>query len=75
MAYEIQMRDWTVEELVASLPIKPDPFIIELLTAVEDRGTEVDRLLAEKATGWSLERMPPIDLAVMRIAVAELLGG
>ncbi len=73
LAYEAQMREWTVEELVNSLVVKPDPFVIELMERAEQNREQVDALLGQKAKGWSLDRMPPIDLVVMRIAAAELL--
>jgi N utilization substance protein B len=33
----------------------------------------IDELLAEHAEGWSLPRMPPVDLAVLRMGLYELL--
>lgn len=74
LAYEASMREWTVEELKVSLAVEPDPFVVELLEREEQNRSRVDQLLAEKASGWTLDRMPPIDLVVMRIATAELIG-
>lgn len=33
----------------------------------------VDRMLGEAATGWRVDRMPPVDRSILRIAVWELL--
>ena len=33
----------------------------------------IDELLATYAVGWTLDRMPPVDLAALRIGVYELL--
>jgi len=34
---------------------------------------QVDQLLAEHSHGWTLDRMPAVDLAILRIGVWELL--
>ena len=36
-------------------------------------GERIDELLAEHAEGWTLDRMPAVDRAMLRIAVYELL--
>jgi N utilization substance protein B len=33
----------------------------------------IDELLGEHAEGWAVERMPPVDRAVLRLALYELL--
>ncbi|OLT43638.1 transcription antitermination factor NusB [Saccharomonospora sp. CUA-673] len=44
--------------------------VVEGLEAHQDR---VDELLAEHAQGWTLDRMPPVDLAILRVGVYEML--
>lgn len=67
------MRQQTVAELVEGLTLVPDPFVVELLQAAEDHRAEADKLIAARAKGWTLARMPAIDLLVMRQAVAEMI--
>jgi len=62
-----------VEESAAVL----DPDVVEF-TETLARGTvthqdEIDRLIAETSTNWSVERMAKVDLAILRLAVYELL--
>ncbi|MDH3681503.1 MAG: transcription antitermination factor NusB [Acidimicrobiia bacterium] len=73
LAYEAEMRSLAVDDLLAGLPVAPDPFVVELLKAAERQQEVAEKLIAERATGWTLERMPAIDRLVMRLAVAELL--
>jgi transcription antitermination protein NusB len=40
---------------------------------VTARRESIDELLSEHAQGWTIERMPPVDLAVLRVGVWELL--
>lgn len=74
LAYEAELREITVEELLAGLTLRPDDFVIELLEVTERRKAEADELIASRAAGWSIDRMPAIDRLVMRQAVAELLA-
>jgi len=40
--------------------------------SVEQRG-RIDELIEEHASGWSLDRLPDVDRAILRMAVYELL--
>ncbi len=73
LGYEAELRSWTVEELLASLPLEADPFVVELLTNLESHRDEADRHIAEMARGWTLQRMPVLDRLIMRLATIELL--
>lgn len=73
LTYEATARGWTVDQIVGSLLVRPEPFAVDLLRATEANQSRIDELLAERAKGWSLERMPTIDLIVMRLGVAEML--
>ena len=46
----------------------------KLVIGVWERKAQFDALLVEKAVGWSLERMPPVDRNIMRVALFELLA-
>jgi N utilization substance protein B len=74
LAYEAEVRGWSVEELVKSQTLPPDPFVIELLNQAEVHRTEADRLIEAKSTRWSISRMAVLDVVVMRLAIAELLA-
>jgi N utilization substance protein B len=52
--------------------VAPDPFAVELVEGVGARLAELDALIDEHARGWSVERMPRLDLAVLRIGAFEL---
>lgn len=73
LAYEAEVRGWSVAELVAAQTLPPDPFVVELLERGEARRTDADRIIEETSTSWSLSRMPVLDVVVMRLAIAELL--
>lgn len=41
--------------------------------AISEKKDELDRLLDEKATGWSVSRMGKVDLTILRLALYEIL--
>lgn len=50
-------------------------FTRALAELVKDRQTELDELIRVHATGWSLERIAPLERSILRVGLAELLYG
>ena len=49
------------------------PFARELVEGVEEHRSELDRLISENAVGWDLDRIAPLERAILRIALFEML--
>jgi len=48
-------------------------FITDILNGVQECQTEIDTLIAQNSSGeWTLERVPRVDLCILRLAVYEL---
>ena len=60
------------ERLAAADPPVPD-YAVELVEGVTGHRDRIDRLLGEHSEGWTVDRMPPVDRAVLRLALYELL--
>ncbi len=45
----------------------------EIVDGVNDHREEIDELIASYAQGWTIERMPNVDRALLRIASWEML--
>lgn len=78
MLYESAQRGTDAVTLLAERvgATEVDPisdYTITLVEGVTAQRERIDELLAEHSQGWSLERMPPVDLAVLRNGVYELL--
>ncbi|WP_435158796.1 transcription antitermination factor NusB [Amycolatopsis sacchari] len=78
MLYEAAQRSLDPVTLLADRVGSPevDPvgdYTISLVEGVTKHRERIDELLAEHAQGWTLDRMPPVDLAVLRVGVYELL--
>ena len=58
--------------LAANDPPVP-PYAVHLVEGVVAHRERIDELLATYAEEWTLDRMPPVDLAALRIGTYELL--
>ncbi len=69
-------NDSAVSEIVKKAEendlIKLNGFARELLSKYEQNAEEIDEIIASKAEGWQLSRLPKVSLAVMRLAVTEM---
>ena len=46
---------------------------IRLVEGVAEHGARIDELIDTHASGWSIDRLPDVDRAILRMAVFELL--
>ena len=49
------------------------PFARELVEGVEEHREELDRLISDNAVGWSIDRIAPLERAILRVALLEML--
>jgi N utilization substance protein B len=62
------LADW----LRRSDPPVPD-YAREIVQGVIDNRSQLDEAISGSAREWSLERMPPVDRTILRVATYELL--
>ncbi|HEY0637428.1 MAG TPA: transcription antitermination factor NusB [Pseudonocardiaceae bacterium] len=61
-------------ERVGSPDVPPiNDYTVRLVEGVVEYREEIDKLIADHAEGWSLQRMPAVDRAVLRLGAYELL--
>jgi transcription antitermination protein NusB len=46
---------------------------VRLVEGVAEHAARIDELIEEHTSGWSLDRLPDVDRAILRMAVYELL--
>jgi N utilization substance protein B len=73
LLYEAETKGRSARGVVDEQPVPPDAFATDVVLGVEDHLTEIDGLLRRFSRGWSLERMPIIDLLLLRMGSYELL--
>jgi N utilization substance protein B len=67
-------RDVTGRPL-AELVADSKPLTRELAEGVDAEREELDEVIAEYAKGWTVDRIAPLDLNVMRVALYEIEEG
>jgi N utilization substance protein B len=74
LLYEAHSKGIAPADTLDLQVIEPDVLTRELVTGVGADIGRLDELIAAKAKGWTLARMPVLDLNVMRLAVFELIA-
>jgi transcription antitermination protein NusB len=75
--FESEQRGVDVLDVLAGRIAAADPpvseFTVELVEGVVAHRDRIDELLTTYSQGWSLDRMPAVDRAVLRLGTFELL--
>jgi len=82
LLFEAEARGLTPAEAAdartALAETKPDvaplnPYTVTVARGVSEHAAHIDDLIASHLQGWTLERLPAVDRAILRVAVWELL--
>ncbi len=75
--YETALRNGSPLAVLRERLAQADPpvpeYAVELVEGVTAHQARIDELLTTYAEDWTLERMPAVDLAVLRVGAFELL--
>jgi transcription antitermination protein NusB len=72
LLYESEIKSLPAEQVLSAQVLAAEPYTDALVRGVAQRRDELDGVIGELARGWTLERMPRLDLVVMRVACFEL---
>jgi N utilization substance protein B len=73
--WALYQSDLLGRELEQTFPRDTLPFTRALGELVRARQSELDALIRSHATGWSLERIAPLERSILRVGLAEMLYG
>jgi N utilization substance protein B len=62
----------TARELLAEQPVEPDEYASRIVLGADEHREEIDALVRKFSEHWSLERMPVVDRALLRLGTYEL---
>ena len=65
----------TLAERVAEADPPVHEYTVELVEGVVAHRARIDELIAEHAEGWTLDRMPAVDRAVLRLGASTSCSG
>jgi N utilization substance protein B len=72
LLYEAHAKSELGSSIVESQVLAVDDLVLEIVRGVDGVTAFADEIITENAIGWTLARMPVIDLIVLRIAIFEL---
>ena len=72
MLYEAQAKAISPVDVLEAQIVEPDELTSLLVRGVDASRERLDDAIASKAKGWSLARMPVLDLNVLRLGAYEL---
>ena len=72
LLYEAHAKSELGNQVVDAQVLPVDDLVREIVVGVDAVTPIADEIIAENAIGWTLTRMPVIDLIVLRIAIFEL---
>jgi len=73
LLYEAEVKGVEPAEILAALPVAPDPFAADLVRGVGDTVADLDVRIGAVSRGWTVARMPALDRALLRVGCYELL--
>ena len=77
--FEAEQRGLNAETLLAQRIEKPvtehalNEYSVEIVRGVVDKWIPINELLASYSQGWTIERMPAVDRAILRIGAWEVV--
>ncbi|MBA2346674.1 MAG: transcription antitermination factor NusB [Solirubrobacterales bacterium] len=71
--FALYQHDLTGRELEDLFERNASTFTRALAYAVADYAEELDALIARHAKGWTIDRIAPLDKAIMRVALLEIV--
>lgn len=73
LLYEAEAKSLAPSALLEELPLKPEPFVTDLVQGVDLHQARIDELIGRFSVHWTLDRMPAVDRNLLRLAVYELI--
>jgi transcription antitermination protein NusB len=74
LLYEAESKQVEPAAVLDELPVPPDPFVADLIGGIQKEQARIDDLITTHAIDWTIDRMPAVDRALLRMATYELLA-
>lgn len=70
-------NETTIREIIETAEeaelIKINSFADALLVSVENNIEAIDKIIEDNSRGWTIQRLPKVSLAVLRLAIGEMM--
>ena len=79
LLYQREVTDLSMADLVKGQKLRegygPDEFTVMAVSGVEAAREQLDETLSRHATGWTVERIAPLERSILRLAIWEIETG
>jgi N utilization substance protein B len=72
LLYEAEIKSRSVDDVLDEQVLAPDEYSADLVRGVARHRAELDEVIDRLARGWTVQRMPTMDVVVLRLAIYEL---
>lgn len=72
--YEAHAKGLTGTQILDAQVLAVEESVEELVRGVDGVAEQADDIISENAIGWTLARMPVIDIIILRLAIYELIS-
>ena len=72
LLYEADQRGVAATALLEDRPVVSEELTALLVNGVESGRKDLDSIITKHSHGWTIERMPALDRAILRIGIFEL---
>lgn len=72
LLYEAESKGLDGEAVLAAQPVAVEGYARDLVEGVAAHRRALDETIATHARGWTIERMPVLDVTLLRMAIFEL---
>ncbi|MBG00947.1 MAG: transcription antitermination factor NusB [Acidimicrobiaceae bacterium] len=73
LLYESELKQIDFHTIVDSLPIPLDGYASSIKDRLTTNLETIDTEVADISKGWELQRMPTVDLSILRVAMCEII--
>jgi N utilization substance protein B len=74
MIYEADVRAESPTDVLARVELESEPYTRLVVEGVAGRMDEIDAEIADRLVDWTLDRLPAMDRALLRMATFEVIG-
>lgn len=71
--YEARAKSTSGRSIIDAQVLPVDDMTSDIVDGVDEHQSDIDAKISNHAVGWTLSRMPVIDLSVLRMATFELV--
>ncbi len=77
LVFEKSFKDTPIADIIDTDTerARPDEYMLAVLALLDEKASEIDTIISSRSKKWEISRLSRVTLAVLRLAIAELMTG